>query len=217
MYLTCPACNKRLQIPDNKLPTDHAVRITCPSCQQRFPYDPRAQRPAGGAVVDTGLAPQIGMVSMPQRTMIPDANAMQALVCLDSPEHQEVCQQMLQSLGYTADSMPNQFKALEYLREVSYRLFVLDAAFDGTSLDTNLVLTFLRERPLDQRRYQFVVLCAPELATADPMTAYSQSVNLVINHADMPTCGAMLAQQLAEHDLLYRTFREMRQQLGKEV
>jgi len=70
---------------------------------------------------------------------------------------------------------------------------------------------------LDQRRYQFVVLCAPELPTADPMTAYSQSVNLAINHADMPTCGAMLAQQLAEHDLLYRTFREMRQQLGKEV
>jgi len=153
---------------------------------------------------------------MPQR-MMADANALQTLVCLDSPEHQEVCQQMLQSLSYTADIMPNQFKALEYLREVSYRLFVLDAAFDGTSPDTNLVLTFLRERPLDQRRYQFVVLCAPELATADSMTAYSQSVNLVINHADLPTCGAMLAQQLAEHDLLYRTFRDMQQQLGKEV
>ena len=217
MDLTCPACQKRLQIPDNKLPTGHAVRITCPACQQRFPYDPRAHRTPGGTVVDTGLAPQIGMVSMPQRALTADANTMQALVCLDGPEHQEVCQQMLQSLGYTADTMPNQFKALEYLREVPYRLFVLDAAFDGTSLDTNLVLTFLRERPLDQRRYQFVVLCAPELPTADPMTAYSQSVNLVLNHADMPTCGAMLAQQLAEHDLLYRTFREMRQQLGKEV
>ena len=170
MYLTCPACNKRLQIPDNKLPTDHGVRITCPACQQRFPYDPRGHRNSGGTLVETGLAPQIGMVSMPQR-MMADANAMQALVCLDSSEHQEVCQQMLQSLGYTADIMPNQFKALEYLREASYRLFVLDAAFDGTSLDTNLVLTFLRERPLDQRRYQFVVLCAPELPTADPMTA----------------------------------------------
>lgn len=217
MYLTCPACHKRLQIPDNKLPTNHGVRITCPACQQRFPYDPRGRRAPVGTVTDTGLAPQIGMVSMPQRTMTADANAMQALVCLDGPEHQEVCQQMLQALGYTADIMPNQFKALEYLREVPYRLFVLDAAFDGTSLDTNLVLTFLRERPLDQRRYQFVVLCAPELGTADSITAYSQSVNLVINHADMPTCGAMLAQQLAEHELLYRTFREMRQQLGKEI
>ena len=217
MYIPCPACNKRLQIPDNKLPTDHPVRITCPACQQRFSYDPRAHRSAGGTAADTGLAPQLGATSGPQRHSMTDPSAMQALICLDNPEHQTACQQALQTLGYTADVMPNQFKALEYLREVPYRLFVLDAAFDGTSLETNLVLTFLRERPLDQRRYQFVVLCAPDLVNADPMTAYSQSVNLVINHADMPNSGAMLAQHLAENELLYRTFREMRQQLGKEV
>jgi CheY-like chemotaxis protein len=169
------------------------------------------------------MAPEAGSVmngafSMaPPRTMASDPNSTQALVCVDEPQHQEVCQQAIQSLGYTADVMPNQFKALEALREVPYRLFVLDAAFDGTSLDTNLVLTFLRERPLDQRRYQFVVLCSPDLTTADPMLAYSQSVNLVLSHADMPTCRFVLAQHLAEHELLYRTFREMRQQLGKEI
>lgn len=217
MYLTCPACHKRLQILDNKLPTDHPVRITCPACQQLFAYDPRAPRPPAAAMTDTGSAAPPGVVPMPQRPVMPDATRMPALICLDSPEHQDVCQQLLQSLGYTANVMPNQFKALEYLCEVPYRLFVLDAAFDGTSLATNLVLTFLRERPLDQRRYQFVVLCAPELTTGDPMMAYSQSVNLVLNHADMASCGAMLAQQLAEHELLYRTFRALRQQLGKEV
>ena len=153
----------------------------------------------------------------PLRNVMSDANSSQGLICLDNPTHQEACQQTLQTLGYTADVMPNQFQALEYLRQVPYRLFVLDAAFDGTSTETNLVLTFLRERPLDQRRYQFVILCAPDLITADAMAAYSQSVNLVINHADMPNCGPVLGQYLAEHELLYRTFREMRQQLGKEL
>ncbi|MDZ7379144.1 MAG: zinc-ribbon domain-containing protein [candidate division KSB1 bacterium] len=215
MYIVCPACNKRLQIPDNKLPTDHAVRITCPACQERFSYDPRVPRAPGGALAEPGLGALLGTAAAAPRP--PEANAMQALICLDHPAHQEACQQSLQALGYTADVMPNQFKALEYLRQVPYRLFVLDAAFDGTSLDTNLVLTFLRERPLEQRRYQFVVLCAPDLVTADAMTAYSQSVNLVLNHADMPNCGPLLGQYLAEHELLYRTFREMRQQLGKEV
>jgi len=151
------------------------------------------------------------------RNAMTDPNVMQALICLDDAAHQEVCQQTLQALGYTADAMPNQFQALEYLRQIPYRLFMLDAAFDGTSIDTNLVLTFLRERPLDQRRYQFVILCAPDLITADAMTAYSQGVNLVINHADLPNSGPVLAQYLAEHELLYRTFRDMRQQLGKEV
>ena len=217
MYLTCPACHKRLQIPDNKLPTDHPVRITCPACQQRFAYDPRAYRPTAATMTDTGAAAPPGVVPVPQRPVMPDATRLPALICLDRPEHQDVCQQILQSLGYTAKIMSNQFKALEYVCEVQSRLFVLDAAFDGTSLATNLVLTFLRERPLDQRRYQFVVLCAPELTPGDPMIAYSQSVNLVLNHADMASCGALLAQQLAEHELLYRTWREMRQQLGKEV
>ena len=217
MYLTCPACHKRLQIPDNKLPADHPVRITCPACQQRFAYDPHVYRPSAAAMTDPGAAAPLGMVPMPQRPGLPDATLMSALVCLDSPEHQDSCQQLLQSLGYTTHVMPNQFKALAYSREVPYRLFVLDVAFDGTSLETNLVLTFVRERPLDQRRYQFVVLCAPELTTGDPMTAYSHSVNLVLNHADMSSCGALLVQRLAEHELLYRTFRAMRQQLGKEV
>ena len=221
MQIICPACSKRLQIPDDKLPTDHAVRITCPACQERFSYDPRAHRAAEAA--PAAPAPTLPMVTpsgsapAPRRNVMTDPNALQGLICLDNPTHQAACQQTLQALGYTVDVMPNQFQALEYLRQVPYRLFVLDAAFDGTSTDTNLVLTFLRERPLDQRRYQFVILCAPDLVTADAMTAYSQSVNLVINHADMPNCGPVLAQHLAEHELLYRTFRDMRQQLGKEL
>ena len=217
MYLVCPACSKRLQIPDDKLPTDQAVRLTCPACQERFAYDPRAHRAAGGTPAETSPAPPMEAPAGPPWHIMTDPNVMQALVCLDDAAHQEACRQTLQALGYAPDVMPNQFQALEYLRQVPYRLFVLDAAFDGTSLETNLVLTFLRERPLDQRRYQFVVLCAPDLTTADAMTAYGQGVNLVINHADIPNSGPVLAQHLAEHELLYRTFRAMRQQLGKEV
>jgi hypothetical protein len=59
---------------------------------------------------------------MPPRNAMTDPNTMQALICLDNPVHQEACQQSLQVLGYTADVMPNQFKALEYLRQASYRL-----------------------------------------------------------------------------------------------
>jgi CheY-like chemotaxis protein len=217
MYLVCPACSKRLQIPDERLPTDHAVRITCPACQERFIYDPRVHRSVGGGLAEPSPASSLGTPSDLTQHAMTAPSVMSALICLDDVAHQSACQQTLQALGYSADVMPNQFQALEYLRQVSYRLFVLDAAFDGTSIDTNLVLTFLRERPLDQRRYQFVTLCAPDLPTADAMTAYGHSVNLVINHADIPNSGPILAQYLAEHELLYRTFRDMRQQLGKEV
>ena len=216
MYLVCPACHKRLQIPDDKLPPDQAVRITCPACQERFSYDPRARR-AGGEATDPRPAPPMVAPSGPPRPIIADPNSMPALICLDDTAHQHACQQTLHALGYAPDVMPSQFKALEHLHQIPYRLCVLDTAFDGTSLGTNLVLIFLRERPLDQRRYQFVVLCAPDLVTADTIMAYSHGVNLVINHADLPTSGPVLAQYLAAHALLYRTFRDLRQQLGKEM
>jgi len=217
MYLVCPACSKRFQIPDDKLSTDQAVRLTCPACQERFAYDPRAHRAAAGTPAETSPAPPMEASAGLPRPIMTDPHVMPALVCLDDAAHQDACRQTLQALGYAPAVMPNQVQALEYLRQVPYRLFVLDVAFDGTSVETNLVLTFLRECPFDQRRYQFVVLCAPDLVTADAMTAYGQGVNLVINHADLPSSGPILAQYLAEHELLYRTFRAMRQQLGKEV
>jgi hypothetical protein len=217
MQLACPACSKRLQIPDDRLPTDRAVRITCPACQERFSYDPHAVKSNGNGRTELH-AEGLSLNPAPLRNAVTErGNSSLALICLDSAPARETCQEVLTSLGYAAHVMPNQVKALEHLRQIPYRLFVLDAAFDGTSLETNLILTFLRERPLEQRRYLFVALCAPEFTTADSMLAYSQSVNIVINHKDISLCGAVLVQHLAEHERLYRVYRELRQQLGRDA
>src|SRR5215813_12519660 len=107
MYLVCPACSKRLQIPDDKLPTDHAVRITCPACQERFAYDPRASRAAEASLAGLGPTPSLRVSTGPPRHVMTDPSTMQGLICLDNPAHQQACQQTLQALRYTADVMPN--------------------------------------------------------------------------------------------------------------
>jgi len=98
MYLACPACHKRLQIPDDKLPTDHAVRITCPACHERFSYDPRVQRPADGPAVEPRAVSVMRSAAVPppsaaglQRPVMTDPKAMPALICLDHPAHREAC------------------------------------------------------------------------------------------------------------------------------
>jgi hypothetical protein len=62
----------------------------------------------------------------------------------------------------------------------------------------------------------FAALCLPNVVTADAMTAYSHSVNLIINQADLAAGRRILEQHLAEHKRLYRVYRELRQQLGKD-
>ena len=108
MNLVCPACSKRLQIPDDKLPTDHAIRITCPACQERFSYDPRAPRAAEATPAVPGPTSPPGAPAGLPRHIMTDPNATQGLICLDNPAHQQACQQALQALRYTADVMPNQ-------------------------------------------------------------------------------------------------------------
>jgi CheY-like chemotaxis protein len=216
MYIVCPGCGKRLQIPDEKLPSGRSVRITCPACAERFSYDQRfdpGNRLPAEARQGSPAAPGGSTPSSPTEP----GGALLAIICLDDPAQQEACHKVLTSLGYAPHIIPNQVKALEALRQIPYRLFILDVAFDGTSPETNIVLTFVRERPLEQRRYLFVALCGAGFMTADAMLAYSQSVNLVINHADVPQCGSVLIQHMAEHERLYRVYRELRQQMGKDI
>ena len=215
MQIVCPACSKRLQIADDKLPADRQVHLTCPACQERFTFDPQTS-----ADVPPDTAPaQIPSTASSANIDIADVGpAPRALVCLDEASLREACQGMLPALGYnTVHTMSNQALALAYLSQVSYECFFLDAMFDGSTPEANPVLACLHELPMDRQRYMFVALCTPGTEAADPMTAYSQSVHFIINHTDLPSCRRTLEQRLAEHKRLYKVYRELRQQLGKDI
>jgi CheY-like chemotaxis protein/RNase P subunit RPR2 len=218
MAVLCPRCGQRLRIPEDKLPSDRSVQITCPSCAERFRYEQHLRAAAHlSPATDLSIPPAAAPVARSSGAPAASASALAALICLDDPLQREACQKLVASMGYVAHVVPTQTSALEALRQAPYRLVFLDAAFDGTSPETNIALVFLRERPLDQRRYMFVVLCGTALATADSLIAYSHGVNLVLNHADVYTCSTDLLQHMAEHERLYRVYRELRQQTGKEV
>jgi CheY-like chemotaxis protein len=230
MQIICPACTKRLQIADDKLPPDRQVRLTCPACQERFTFAPPARQALAEALSDAVPGPAAATPAAPQAAHTAAATlstniditdvgpAPRALLCLDSTTHREVCQGILPALGYnTLHVLSYQAEALAYLSQVPYECCVLDATFDGSTLQANPVLACLHALPMERRRYMFAALCLSNAITADAMTAYSHSVNLVINPSDLPSCRRILEQHLAEHKRLYRVYRELRQQLGKDI
>jgi predicted Zn finger-like uncharacterized protein len=225
MQIVCPACSKRLQIADDKLPTDRMVRLTCPACQERFSFDsqnhkaPAESPPAKADAPPASLATPSPLATSATSIDITDVGtAPRALVCLDDTSHRDACQKMLPALGFSTIHTPeNQAMALAYLSQVPYECFILDAAFDDSTLEANPVLACLHELPMDRRRYTLVALCMPDVITADAMTAYSHSVGLVMRHDDVPTCHRVLEQRLTEHKRLYKVYRELRQQLGKDI
>ena len=217
MQIVCPTCSKRLQIADDKLPADRQVRLTCPACQELFTFDPRGKEtPTDSASATTPNASSLSTSASIDITDI--GTAPRALICLDTPSNREAFQGILPSMGYKTIHAPsNQAQAMAHLSQVPYDCFILDTTFDGSSLEANPVLACLDELPMERRRYMFVGLCIPDTITADTMTAYSHSVSCVISHPDIATCRRLLEQKITEHKRLYKVYREMRQQLGKDI
>ena len=221
MHIVCPACQKRIQIADDKIPSERQVRLTCPACHERFLYAPTRRTPDLETPPSTppAASPQAPTSASGAPIDITEAGpAPRALVCLDNTSHRDACQQMLPSMGYNTIHTPSyQARALAYLSQVPYECIILDATFDGSTLEANPVLACLHALPMDRRRYMFSTLCVPpQTLSTDAMTAYSQSVNLVIDQADLPSCRRILEQHLMAHKRLYRVYRELRQQLGKD-
>ena len=227
MQIACPACGKRLQISDDKLPNERQVRIACPSCQERFVFEPQSvpvtdtsQAFAVPAVIPTPAAGSTGLFP-PMQTLnidiIESGPAPRALICLDTPSHRDECENMMPALGFnTVHVMNNQVQALTQLTQVAYDCVILDALFDGSTQEANPILACVSELPMQQRRRMFVALCGMDLDASDGMFAYSQSVNLIINHAEILTCRRSLEQQMAQHKRTYKLFDDIRQELGKE-
>ena len=39
MEVTCSQCKKKLNVPDEKIPKDQAIRINCPKCKNKITID----------------------------------------------------------------------------------------------------------------------------------------------------------------------------------
>lgn len=230
MQIICPACTKALQIAAEKLPAGRRVRLTCPSCQERFVFEPDVGNASDAPASEAG---RVNTAATPRQTFSPPASsaaggldfditdigsAPRALICLDDASYRETFRSVLQELGYNTIHAPSQqAQALLYLTQIPYEFCALDAAFDGSTLEANPILACLVELSMDRRRYMFAALCNPDITTGDGMAAYNHGVNLVMNYADIPSCRRIIEQHLAEYRRLYRVYREKLQQMGRDI
>ena len=131
-----------------------------------------------------------------------------SLICSD-PQTTEAAKATLQELGFKFHTAETPEVAVERIRYTNYDCIILHENFAGTSLRTNMVLHYLAQQPMAQRRHSFVCLVGPSFTTFDAMQAFAQSVHLVLNPVDLPNFGPILKKGLAEFELLYRTFKEV--------
>jgi len=234
VQLTCPTCDKHLQIADNKLPTDRKVRITCPGCQDSFTYNPdgtsmlsvpsHAEQSfhsdmdtgSGEAAMPTSQSSSLSMQTM-NLDILEAGPPPRALICVDDEERRRDYDKMLSVLGWgTIHVMDEQVQAMTYLTQIAYDVVILDAEFDGSTLEANPVLACVAEIPIGQRRNMFIAVCTDEQSAHDPIGAYSHNVNLFFPHKDEFSVRHVFEHGYADYKRLYRVYWEVCQELGKE-
>lgn len=138
-----------------------------------------------------------------------------ALICDDNAETQNAITAALKELKYKVEISLSSTDALEKLRFNQYDVVVLNEAFGGGSSENNDILKFFQNMPINTRRHIFLALVGQNFKTLDNMTAFSKSVNAVINKQDLSNLTNILKRAIADNEQFYKVYKEILRKLGK--
>jgi hypothetical protein len=131
-----------------------------------------------------------------------------ALVCVDHQQYQKMVVPQLIDMTYKVHLGLFEEDVLLKLKTYNYDVVIVYENFKGANLQTNPILTDMTRRSGGQRRQHFVVLLSHRYATNDAMSAFVQSVDQIINVADLANLKPVLRRGVAQHRELYQPFEE---------
>jgi len=241
MKVTCPSCQKVINVPDEKIPEGKSITFKCPSCKNPIIAGHDKKGAHGGlpdfeGVPDT--TPTTNLLSETQNIPIPpppsggrslpnmdealedememlEEGASRALVA--DAENLERISPVLRKMQYLITAVKSNDEALRKLQFNLYDIIIINERFDGCDPNNNPIIKFLEPMTMDKRRKIFVVLIGKNFKTLDNMTAFSRSVNMVLNDSDFSNFELILRKSMKENETFYRLFRRKLVETGKEA
>jgi hypothetical protein len=132
-----------------------------------------------------------------------------ALVCVDHQQYQKIVVPQLIDMTYKVHLGLFEEDVILKLKTYSYDVVVIYENFKGSKVETNPLLREMVKLPDARRREHFVVLLSHRFATNDAMSAFVQSVDQILNIADLANFKPVLRRGVAQHRELYNSFSEM--------
>jgi hypothetical protein len=132
-----------------------------------------------------------------------------ALVCVDHQQYQKIIVPQLIDMTYKVHLGLFEEDVSLKIKTYNYNVVVIYENFKNTTLQTNPLLGEMAKRRDDRRREHFVVLLSHKFATNDAMSAFVQSVDQIINIADLANLKPVLRRGVAQHRELYHSFNDM--------
>jgi len=215
MEIKCDSCNSKLNVPDEKIPPDQQVTITCPKCKGKIALGPKASkhRQTSPERSNAGTVQALGG----------DAAALEfyeegvklALVAENDPGQLEKLKEAIEDFGYQCVAVENTGQAISKMRFHTFELVIISDGFDGIELAQSPVLQYLNHLSMTIRRRMFVTLIGDSFNTMDHMTAYAMSANLVVGLRDVDKLTGILKNAIADNEKFYKVFMDTLVEVGK--
>ncbi len=206
MDIICEHCHSKLKIPEDKLPKKQAVGLICPKCKNKTSVNP--------PLTNEVLSDEYSADDKPFDFL--EQGVQTALVCEDDPAIREKISRRLKKMNYRVTEVSSQRDAMKNMRFHIYDLIVLNESFENSTPENNHILRYLNSLNMGMRRDIFVLLVGNNFRTMDNMTAFANSVNIVVNPKDLNQLEMILKKSLADHQEFYRTFRAALRSIGRQ-
>lgn len=137
-----------------------------------------------------------------------------ALICLDIPEVQRTVVEQVDSLGYKIHTGMFLDDCVLKLYSHPYDLVITSDEFSGQDLHNHAILHEAAHAVAESRRKQIYVLLGSMLATNDELQAFSLSVEVVVNLADVAALRSLVRRAGVRRTELYSTLIEVQARLS---
>lgn len=213
MDIICQSCQGKFKIADGRLPEGRAASVKCPRCKSMIKIAPQDDA-AGDAdaafddLFDFDEDEGEGYESAEKPFDFIEEEGKTALVCESDALIREKIRPAMNILEYHITEVPNSREALKKMRYHNYDLIIVNEYFDTRDPDTNPLLIYLERQLMDVRRNMFLVLLTSRFRTMDHMTAFSKSVNLILNVRNIDDFDKIIQRSLADYGLFYKVYKE---------
>ena len=212
MKVQCGKCGTRLNIPDDKLEPGSEFSYNCPKCRHKNTVNvPKIQAvgPSKAAIDEFYEDPDaVGSEFF-------EEGAKPALVCFNEGPMRDDLVKIMKDNDFVPVIPSSARDALRRLKLTQYYAILLQDEYEDMNLENNVILRVLQPMEMPIRRRMFVALFGQDFKSLDNMTAYSLSVNAVINTGEKENFSKLLERALAETDRFYKVFFDVMRELGK--
>jgi predicted Zn finger-like uncharacterized protein len=219
MDITCSVCGTTLHVPDEKLPTNQVVTVTCPKCKGRIRVDTRDLdlKPAEPTKEDKAKEDFFSEYEDDTTPLDFFEEGVKLALVLDTDDlHLSQITPALEELSYKVVQPLGLQEAMSKIRLHSFDIIMLSDAFDEKGLEGNPIINYLNHLSMSVRRGIYLVLISNRFKTMDNMMAFAMSANLVVNPEDLPNTRLILKKGASENEKFYKVFMDTLKEAGKE-